>query len=116
MAGNISQFKWNPTPEERAAVRQAAQEERERVIQQAIKNGASIQYMTSRITQDEQETHIGWTLDGKCMIDTTIPKDITKCIKRNWKIKSITYYANTDIIAGLVCEGKSNNITISNIK
>ena len=41
-----SDNQWNPTPEEREAARVAAQEERERIIQQAINDGASVQYIT----------------------------------------------------------------------
>ena len=40
-----SDNQWNPTPEEREAARVAAQEERERIIQQAINDGASVHYI-----------------------------------------------------------------------
>jgi hypothetical protein len=104
------------TPEEKMAARQAAQEERERIIQKAIKKGASVQYITSRLTSDEQETLVSWDNSGYTIIDTTIPRDITKCIKRGWKIISITYYKDTDTIAGMIFKGKSTNIAIKNVK
>lgn len=100
------------TTEEKLAARQAAQEERERIIQQSIQNGASVQYLTSRITQDEWETHIYWDNDGNTIIDTTIPKDMTKCMKRGWPIIGVTYYRDTNTVAGMIFKGKSNKISI----
>lgn len=107
-----SDNQWNPTPEEREAARVAAQEERERIIQQAINDGASVQYITSRITLEEQETHIYWDTEGNTIIDTTILKDITKCLKRGWKIIGITYYDDINTVAGMMFKGKSNKISI----
>lgn len=104
------------TQEERAAIFAAAQEKRERILKEAIKNGATICYMTSRLTSEEWETHIYINNNGNCVIDTTIPKDITKCINRGWKITHITYYEGTSQVVGLVCEGKSNDISIRKIK
>ena len=105
----------NLTSEERIAMKQAAQEERERIIQTAIQNGATVQYLTSRLSSDEWETHIYYGYDGICTIDTTIPTDITNCIKRGWPIKIITYYKDTNQVAGLVCKAKSNNISIRSV-
>lgn len=107
---------WKPTPEERTAAIQAALEERARIIQEAIRNGATVQYITSRITLNEQETHIMYGNDDICTIDTTIPKDITMCIKRGWKIIGVTYYADTKILAGIICEAKSKHVSIRNVK
>lgn len=107
---------WNPTPEERAAARQAAQEEREHIIKQAIQNGAKVQYMTSHLTSDEWETHISYGYDNICTIDTTIPSDITECIKKGWKITNLTYYEDTRTLAGIICKAKSNNISIRNVR
>jgi hypothetical protein len=92
-----STFLNNLTLEERQAIFKAAQEERERIIQEAINNGANVNYMTSRLTLDEQETHILTCIDGSCIIDTTIPSDIKLCIKRGWKITSVTYYKDMTI-------------------
>ena len=105
----------NLTPEELTAAKIAAKEERERIIQQAINNGASVNYMTSRLTSDEQETHILTYIDGSCIIDTTNPTDIKLCIKRGWKITSVTYYTDTDQVAGMTFIGKSNGISIRNV-
>lgn len=105
----------NMTAEERQAAKQAAQEERERIIKQAIQNGASVQYMTSRLTSEEWETHIYTNIAGECIIDTTNPTDIKLCIKRGWDITSITYYEDTNQVAGMVFKGKSNGISIRNV-
>ena len=104
------------TQEERAAIFAAAQERRKQILQDAIDNGASTYYTTARLTSEEWETHVYWDNDGSCIIDTTIPKDITKCINRGWKILNITYYTDTDIVAGLVCKEKSSDISIRKIK
>lgn len=100
------------TPEEIAADRIAAQERKDRTIQEAINNGATVQYLKSRMTSEEWETHVYWDNDGNTIIDTTIPRDITKCLNYGWEITHITYYADTNSVAGLVCKGKSNNISI----
>lgn len=105
----------NMTPEERIAAKQAAQEERERIIQQAIQNGASVNYMTSRLSSEEWETHIYTNSSGDCIIDTTNPTDIKLCIKRGWKITSVTYYQDANQVAGMVFEGKANGISIRNV-
>ena len=112
MANNNSFSISNLTPEERAAAKQAAQEKREQILQDAIHNGATVQYMTSRMTSEEWETHISWDNEGNAIIDTTIPKEITKCIKRGWTIVGITYYQDTNIVAGMIFKGKSNKISI----
>lgn len=104
------------TSEERIAAKQAAQEERERIIQKAIQNGATVQYMTSRMTLDEQETHIYIDATNECIIDTTNQTDIKLCIKRGWEIASITYYKDTNQIAGMTFKGNSNGISIRNVK
>lgn len=110
-----STFFYGLTAEERQAIFKAAQEERERIIQKAINNGAIVNYITSRLTLDEQETHILTCADESCIIDTTIPSDIKLCIKRGWKITSVTYYKDTNQIAGMTFEGKSNGISIRNV-
>lgn len=107
---------WKPTPEERMAAKQAKIEERTRIVQEAIRNGATIQYITSHLTSDEQETHITYSNNGVCIADTTIPKDITTFIKKGWKITSVTYYANSQIIAGITCEAKNKHISVRNVK
>jgi hypothetical protein len=110
-----STYLANLTPEERQAAFKAAQEERERIINEAIQNGAKVDYMTSRLSLDEQETHIYTNNDGKCIIDTTIQSDIKLCIRRGWKITRVTYYADNNQIAGMVFEGNTKNISIRNV-
>lgn len=104
------------TSEERAAAKQAAQEERNRIIQKAIDNGASVQYTSCRLTSEEWETHIMYGNDGVCTIDTTIPGDIKLCIRKGWPIKSVTYYSDTNQLAGITCEASSNYISIRSIR
>ena len=104
------------TPEERAAIRAAAQERKEQILQEAIRNGASVNYTDCHLTQEEWETHIMYGIGDTCIIDTTLPKDITKCLNRGWKITAITYYADNNQVAGLVCEGKTNDVSIRKIK
>jgi hypothetical protein len=109
-------FRWNPTPEERLAARQMAKEERERIIQKAIDDGATIQYTTSRIPVEDWETHIYMSSDNECTIDTTIPRTMTKCLKRGWKVNSITYFKDTNQIVGMIFSGNAKNISIGNVK
>ena len=71
--------------------------------------------MTSRLTSEEWETHIYTNIAGECIIDTTNPTDIKLCIKRGWDITSITYYEDTNQVAGMVFKGKSNGISIRNV-
>lgn len=104
------------TPKERAAIRAAAQERKEQILQEAIRNGASVNYTDCHLTQEEWETHIMYGIGGTCIIDTTLPKDITKCLNRGWKITAITYYTDNNQVAGLVCEGKTNDVSIRKIK
>lgn len=111
-----SNFLSNLTPEERIAIRQAAQEERDRIIKEAIKNGASVSYTSCHLTQEEWETHILYGADGICTIDTTIPGDIKQCIRKGWTIKNVTYYSDTKTIAGITCESTSNHISIRSIR
>ena len=106
----------NLTSEERRAAFKAAQEERERIIQRAIRNGASVHYMTSHLTLEEQETHIYTNITGECVIDTTNPADMRCCIRRGWKITSVTYYQDNHQIAGMTFKGKSNGISIRNVQ
>ena len=103
------------TAAEIQAAKQAAQEERTRIIKQAIQNGARVQYMTSRLTSEEWETHIYTNIAGECIIDTTNPTDIKLCIKRGWQITSVTYYRDTNQVAGMTFQGKANGISIRNV-
>jgi hypothetical protein len=111
-----SQYLLHTSREDLQAAKQAAQEERERILNQAIKDGAKVQYMTSRLSSEEFETHILYDYAENCIIDTTIPGDIKKCIRNGWKIISVTFYAGTKQIAGAIFKGKKNNISIRNIK
>ena len=55
------------------------------------------QIITSRLSQDERETHI--FIDGDTAImDSTIPRDFHKALKQNWEPISVTKYED-----GTVC-------------
>lgn len=103
------------TRDEIIASQRAAQEERERIIQEAIDNGAKVNYVNSKISQDEMETHIRINYEGECVIDTTLSRDIVKCIKNGWKITSITYYKDTKQVVGMTFIGNTSNLTIRKI-
>lgn len=104
------------TTEERMAARQMAKEERERIIQKAIDDGASVQYTTSRIPVEDWESHIYISSDNECTIDTTIPRTMTKCLKRGWKVERVTYFKDTNQIVGMTFSGNAKNISIGNVK
>lgn len=104
------------TPEQVSAMLKAAQERRRQFIRRAIQSGAQVNYINTRLTSDEWETHISWDKDGIAIIDTTIPQDITKCINRGWEIIQVTYYAGTKNVAGIIFKGKTKDISIRNIK
>ncbi len=108
--------RWNPTPEERLAARQMAQEERERIVQKAIDDGATVNYTSSRIPVEDWETHIHMLSDNECTIDTTIPRTMTKCLKSGWKVDSITYIKGTNQIVGMIFTGKAKDISIRSVK
>ena len=112
----ISTYFNDLTTEERQAMLKAAKEERDRIIQEAIRNGAAVDYMTSRLTLEEQDTHILLNNDNTCTIDTTIQSDINLCIKRGWEIVRVTYYKDTNQIAGMIFKGKSSDISIRSVK
>lgn len=88
--------------EEKQAAKEAAQRERQRIIQEAINNGAKVQTITAPLSGEEMETHINISSDNKVIVDTTIGSDIRKFIDGGWKITSVTYYENR--VCGVTCE------------
>lgn len=110
------EYLTNITVEQKIAARQAASEERDRIIQQAINNGARVQYLSFKPSPEEEETHIYTDITGECIVDTTIPSDITKFIKRGWEITGVTYFKETNQVIGITCRGKSKNISIRNVE
>lgn len=114
---------YRPSTEELVAAKKAAREEKQSRIKEAIKNGARINYANTILTEDEKETIINIESDNTVIIDTTIPKDITKCLKGNWEIIGITYnrkfIKDEDCFAGLLgvtFKGSRNNIIIRTCK
>lgn len=102
------------TTEERMAAKQAAQERRNRIINQAIQNGAYIQRLTAPLSSDEMETSININHDDTVTISTTIGSDIRKLIDGGWKIVAIAYYENR--VCGITCNSTHRKgITIRNL-
>lgn len=105
--------------EERSAIFQAAQEERQRKIQAAIDNGATVHYITSRLSSNEIETIINIDNNNNVFVDTTKRSDIILYLKRNWKITDITYYKdnnNNNQIIGMIFKGNAKNLTVRAVK
>ena len=90
------------TPEQRAEFKARAAAERQAKIDAAIKKGARVQRVSVPISGDEQETIMTRSPTGETVIDTTISKDINKCLRAGYPIKDITYYE--DRVVGLRCE------------
>lgn len=101
----------NITKEQKKAGRDKAKAQRASRIKEAIQNGANVDYITCKIKQEEYETII--RLDNeKCIIDTTKPSDITKCIKLGYKIIGLTFGKDNNVLYGAIFEGNLNSITI----
>lgn len=81
-----------PNKEEMAAAREEKKASRLKKINEAVKHGATVNYVTCPILGPEQETHITIDIDGNLDIDTTLSPDINKCIDSNYEIVAITYY------------------------
>lgn len=96
------------TPEQQAEFRARAAAERQAKIDAAIKKGARVQYVSVPISGEEQETIMIRTPSGETIIDTTVSKDITRCLKAGYPIKGITYYEDKSScvsrVVGLRCE------------
>ena len=94
----------NISVEERQAAKEAAQKERQRIIQEAINDGATVQYITAPLSGDETETHININSNNTVIVDTTIGSDIRKFIDSGWKITAVTYYE--DKVCGIICKAE----------
>lgn len=104
----------NMTIEEKLAAKQAAQKNRDRIIKQAIQNGAHVQHITVPLNGDEMETLINIGSDNTVIIDSTIGSDIRKLIDGGWKIISVTFY--DDRVCGITCASSHRKgITIRNL-
>lgn len=79
------------TREEIIEGRKRAQASRQSYIQSAIDSGVPVTHTTTAISPAEQETIIV-TSPTLTTIDTTVPSDINRCIKRKYKITALTYY------------------------
>ena len=72
------------------------------------------QILTSRLTQDERETH--FYIYGKRVIcDSTEPKYFNKCLRQGWKPIAKTVYSD-GTVCGMILEAPARAITIRNAK
>ena len=96
------------TREEIIEGRKRAQAVRQSYIQSAIDSGVPVIHTTTTISPAEQETIIT-TSPTLTIIDTTVPSDINRCIKRKYKIIALTYY--NDRLVGATFETSKSKIT-----
>ena len=96
------------TREEIIEGRKRAQAVRQSYIQSAIDSGVPVTHTTTTISPAEQETIIT-TSPALTVIDTTVPSDINRCIKRKYKITALTYY--NDRLVGATFETSKSKIT-----
>jgi len=70
--------------------------------------------LTSRLTQDERETH--FYIEGqKVICDSTEPKYFNKCLRQGWRVISKTVYSD-GTICGMVLEAPVKAISIRSAK
>ena len=96
------------TREEIIEGRKRAQAIRQSYIQSAIDSGVPVTHTTTTISPAEQETIIT-TCSNLTIIDTTVPSDINRCIKRKYKIIALTYY--NDRLVGATFKTSKSKIT-----
>ena len=117
---NVNLGKSRLSQEELIQLKEEAKVIKRKKIAEAIKSGIPIHYTNTSISLEERETLINISeMDNTALIDSTIQKDITKCLNRNWEITSITYRKNgTDKndclmgISGMTFKGPANKISI----
>lgn len=70
------------------------------------------QILTTRLTQEEKETHI--FIEGNtATMDSTIPRDFNKALKQNWEPISVTKYED-GTICGMVLKAPRKSVSIRN--
>lgn len=70
--------------------------------------------LTSRLTQDERETH--FYIDGqKVICDSTEPKYFNKCLRQGWTPIAKTVYPDGSVY-GMILEAPAKAISIRNAK
>ena len=68
--------------------------------------------LTSRLTQDERETH--FYIDGnKVICDSTEPKYFNRCLKQGWTLVARTVYTD-GTVCGMILEAPAKAISIRN--
>lgn len=117
---NVNLGKSRLSQEELMQAKEEAKIIKRKKIAEAIKSGIPIYYTNTNISLEERETLINISeMDNTVLIDSTIQKDMTKCLNRNWEITSITYRKNgTDKndnligIVGMSFKAPANKISI----
>ena len=104
---NVNLGKSKLPQEELMQAKEEAKIIKRKKIAEAIKSGVPIYYTNTNISLEERETLINISEMGNtALIDSTIQKDMTKCLNRNWEITSITYRKNgmdeNDNLIGIV--------------
>lgn len=75
-------------------------------ISQAISNNVPTTTITAPLSQSERETIIILNSDNTATIDTTIPRDLNRCLDRNYPITSITFYNSRPVGASFSVSSK----------
>ena len=75
-------------------------------ISQAISNHIPTNIITTPLSQSEREAIIILNSDGTAIIDTTIPRDLNKCLDRNYTLTSVTLYNSRPVGASFSIPAK----------
>lgn len=75
-------------------------------ISQALSNGIPTTTITTPLSQSERETIIILTSDGTAIIDTTIPRDLNRCLDRDYTLTSVTLYNSRPVGASFAVSSK----------
>ena len=86
-----------------------AKKEREEKIANAIKSGVPICRLSAPLFTEEKETNIN-IMGNEAIIDTTVDKFMTKCLKNDYEIIGLTMYE--DRVVGLTCKFNSKQVTL----
>lgn len=70
------------------------------------------QIITSRLSQNERETHISIEGDTAIM-DSTIPRDFHRALKQNWEPISVTKYED-GTVCGMILKAPRKAVGIRN--
>ena len=75
-------------------------------ISQAISNHVPTNTITTPLSSTERETIIILNSDNTATIDTTIPRDLNRCLDRDYTLASITLYNSRPVGASFSIPAK----------